>query len=311
MDFDRCLLELGRDRKKGIPWLEIADRLRRMERDGTWRTAYPSRVGWLNAVKRFVEYSPSMVQKLIEAHEFVSTLADEITDEKLRRDFREATKSVIGVAAIGFLKRIHDIAPSEVHKNLRNIVSGTVRVRQLEEDYARLVRTNSSRSVSTAKLGSRAAADFVPRALTAVERNLPRLSGKHARIFRKQYKLRLVDVDGVAISISGHVVNFVDGFEARFLTGLPSPFMKKRILADLAWAANFFRRYWVILPANSTVAAELDKELSALGHNSIGVAELARAGELDIKRRPTPSSKGGGNQAITKREIISQGIPGL
>lgn len=310
MQFANQLAELKQARARGENWVALASRIRALENRADWRSHYATRLDWLHALNDLIGYSPSTIRSFLESLEFLERLAAERPHlDILKAALSSPDTKVSGIAAIPLLKRIHDVAPQRLDEVLPAVLKGEMLIKDLRRFYDREVLSRSGPAVAPAKLSRRISDSFTRHALDAVESALPALTGKKNLILvRKRFRFELVYPDAVAVFINGRLVEFADGFEMRQVASLPHPALRSRILADIAFAARFFRHYWLILPAGSRLTDYMIRALRQAGELSVGVAEATAGGEIVIKAKPQGKPQVD-RQDVALDAIFQQGVP--
>lgn len=288
-------------RRGEIGWMAIADRLREIERDSSWRDAYGSRAEWLEGLESAVGYAPSTARKLIEARDFLELL--ERDDPEL---FRSLSSPKLGVAAIETIKRIRSIAPDRLAEVVAQLKAGKMSVRKVRAFYEKVVRERPRAPARAVNASRRAASEFIDRALGIIAAHAAALTTWPDAVFVRR-RLRLPTVVPQAIAVKDELATEIDGFEALFCpTALPTA-QQNRVFNEIAVAATFFHHFWVILPEGSRFRGPLVNLLEKMKFSTIGIIELD--GEQGYKGILQPSGKPRpDHQQLTRKQVIRQGI---
>lgn len=318
MDLNRALERL-KEARQNKDWITIARILAEVRESGAWRKSFPSHSDWLNAVAAALDYSPATLRRMIAARSFL----DDVTGQEPKLQVMDPAVGSGGflLSTIEILKRLHDLDPDAAMKRLWDVQSGRVGYRSLKKEYDSYFPDLDSSSVvrnppyqqrspfppaDSAKVGVRRAKLFAEQAQKAVAAQLEEFSGPGCSFHFRRYRFDYASPDAVAIGRKGFSIEFVDGFEFRQLGSRLPRSELNRLLADLALASTFFRRYWLITTAHARTLESLSRSLDRLALRSVGLGQ-ARDERIEIAAAPSGAPTPD-RQELGKAAVYGQGI---
>lgn len=292
-------------------WIVVASQVEEIRQSGAWRLAYNSPTEWLEAAAKAANLTPNTLRRFLAAFRYLKTkqAADSSID-------LFSGSSAFDIGAIELIKRIGDISPSKADEYLTQHMKEDVSYRDIKRGYDLIVvnppyATSATANPDAGKLGLRRTHDVKKRLADVVQKQIGDLSDtEDAKVLPGRYEFEFASPDVVAVGSKEFSVDFVDGFEFKRLGTKVAPSALRRAIADIAFAATFFRRYWVFIDADHEAASALNTSIEKLGLLSVGIAFAPEpaAKKLKILRRPkAPPSPD--RHDMARQAVLAQGLP--
>ena len=316
MSVSLALETLSKAKQKRHDWRDVAKTIRDVKTSLQWQERFETPMAWFEAAADVSGYSVGMLRRMVSVTDFLERIKDEVEDFDALNEVAEQPP----FAATEVLKRLYDIDPDKARTLLPAVMLGKIAYRDVKEIYqGRLSQADGADMrpgpvwQTMSRFGAEASKNFSVNAFEAVKRHQVELTGNAAaKLCFREYKFPYATVDAVAISVSGATVEWVDGFMFRYLSGDMRGFKLKSLLSDVALAASFFRRFWLIIPKGPDEVPPIVEDILNLELHSVGVAEFDRDGDIPLiihqapELPPTPD-----RQRIALATVMQQGISGL
>ena len=323
----QALADLQDAKKRKKDWLEIVAILEEVRTSETWQETYENHSAWLTAAAESSGYSESILRRMLAASRFLEELKSEISDyERI-----VASGNGLPFSTIEILKRIHYVAPKKAVELFPLISRGEISHRQVLKEQSELTQlqrfeTPFERDGTFSDVfGPAEPAKFVRRhrkrpdlefseeAVAVVHKHLHKFCGdEEAKFHFQRYQFEYAMTDAVAIKLDGLNVDWIDGFEFRYLP--PHVLKRKRLnlIAEVALAASFFRKYWMIIPKLGELGEQLNEDFRRLGVANIGVIEIGDFAGREYRLHDQPEDAvDAPRQVSAAATVLSQGIPDL
>ncbi len=331
-------------------WQDVASAVVEVRKAEAWRPEFESDSDWISAVAEATGHDPNTIRRYVASYRFLIQLADERGDfrlpqakisalaaENLKRLHKiapEEAYDALGKLEEGLYsaRRLH-----ERYQELKvqtdppyrpNVSRGASTERHLFEQVQRDSKDMpafdpfagsgsvfASRGLRGRMAGPppKGAWQFVSTALPFLNQSLKKRSPLpegvegEVSLYCRKYKLPFVVVEVVVIGRRDLEILFIDGY--RFLP--PSTGSVSRHVPEIALAATYFRRLWVVC-GDVAMATTIADACGALGLTSIGVAlaEGTKAMSFEVLLEPiglpVPDRR-----RIAEREVARMGMPDL
>jgi hypothetical protein len=313
-------------------WLVAAEAAEDVCAAATWRERHALVGDWIAEAADAAGIGANMLRRWMAARRF---LVEWDASHPESDTLTLAEQGKIAPAAAEILKRMAEVAPAEIVPVIDGFAGSGMTIRDLRQTYTsalgkaaetiRSVVSNPPYASATGtgrrtahKLGS----ELVRQRTTGASKLLFSLANEHLEdlsgnadrtaLFYGRYKFRFITPDAVAVCRQDYGIAHLDGYAFKALEKVPAREAYGRLLAEIQFAATFFRRYWLLIHSPRAVAQEIADVIRRLEVGSVGVAVADPQAKalLDIVLRPiAPPSPNRQDEA--KEEVLRQGIGGL
>lgn len=323
---DQALAQIRTPGSRPI-WLVAAEAAENVCDSAAWRGHYALVGDWIAAAAGAAGIGSNMLRRWIAARRF---LIEYDAAHPGTGALSMAEQAKISASAAEILKRMGEASPEKVGRVIDCFAGSGMSIRTLRQEYDSIVADvlqpidvtyinppyasggNTGRPRLGAKLARRQLGSLEKTLFSLTNDQLAELSGDVGRtsLFYDSYKFRYMAPDAVAVTRREFGIDFLDGYSFKVMTELPKRPAFARLLADTAFAATFFRRYWLLIHGPKKIALEIAAEVTHLGLASVGVAVAdPKAAKLLLEIvRPPERPPSPNRQDEAKEEVLKQGV---
>jgi hypothetical protein len=211
------------------------------------------------------------------------------------------------------LKRLDDVDRPRADELLPLVIEGVIGSQQVLAAYNE-VANRAEGKLDASKAGKRAGVRFTERCRGIALRHSEKFTSREGcHVVEGARPLRHITPDVIFVALDGDSVQFVDAVDAKYLARKPSPAAIRSILHEAIFSAQFFRRYWILLPSTCGVESVLASDLDDLDYQAIGIAvvNMGDGPEYRIVRKAEADTDNGAERATNlrqKRELLESDL---
>jgi len=304
-------------------WREVAEILDEIVSSAAWKGRHDTPMGWYQEAAEISGYSVGVLRRMAALSGFLKKAKGEFDDyEKLTSESRR-----FPFATMEILKRIFDMDPEKAKELFPKILKRDITHREVQEVYSSFTgppqrfrgrdgQVSGKLSVGAEpramnKYGARAGKEFACYVFEAAKVNATKLTGNaKASLHFQRYKFDYASPDAVAVLLKGSAVEWVDGFDCRFINSGLVRGRRIQLVSEVALAATYFRQYWLIVPKAGHLGMSLVHDVRTLELHSVGVAEFDKERPENLRvllkpeLPPVPD-----RQAAAREHVIEKGVP--
>lgn len=274
---ESLLSRLAGAKQNKVAWAHVAGLVRGLYAEA--HSGIATKDGHLRLAAKSSGYTPGALRRMVSALEYGQRLERERRVGSLERLLD------LPYYAVEALKRLDDLDRQAVDTLIPQLLAGDITYPEVIRRYNEAANLRPQ-ALNGQKAGRRSALAFLDLSRQAAERHMAELSDSDdVNFWVSSRRLRLIRP---MVMLVDNSFSFIDAIDAKFFSAANASGIDAAI-CEAALAATFFRRYWLFVPAEAGVAAQIAEMLDTLSLRSTGVVAIGGSAvdPLDIHKRPS------------------------